>query len=109
MKSDSIPEPEKKPAEEVDSAGCAPTPLLGFLWDFRERAVNHTSYLYGIMTAFSGLYLIEGLFPLTAWPLVKAMACAIAAKRFQSLHALSCDPNDQREGPPTKTSTEANQ
>lgn len=25
MKSDSTPEPEKKPAEEVDSAGCAPT------------------------------------------------------------------------------------
>lgn len=25
MKSDTTPEPEKKPAEEVDSAGCAPT------------------------------------------------------------------------------------
>jgi hypothetical protein len=25
MKSDSTPEPEKKPSEEVDSAGCAPT------------------------------------------------------------------------------------
>lgn len=71
------------------------TVLFGFLWDFRERAVNHASYLYGFFTVGSMIWMIEGAFGGDPWDFAKGVGAAITAKFFQSRHPLISDPNDK--------------
>jgi len=91
----------KTDAVEVASHG-----LFGFLWDFRERAVNHASYLYGFFTVGSMLWMIEGIFIGDPWDFAKAMGAAITAKFFQTRHPLIGDPNVQSV-PPERSAPDA--
>ncbi len=89
-----------KPTTNVIGVGC--DALFGFLWDFRERAVNHASYLYGFFTVGSMVWMIEGVFGGDPWDFAKAVCAAVTAKFFQTRHPLISPPNAEvKRGEPT--------
>ena len=83
----------KLDAKEPANSPLRAAALFGFLWDFRERAVNHASYLYGFFTVGAMLWMIEGVFLGDPWDFAKAIGAAITAKFFQTRHPLICNPN----------------
>lgn len=82
----------KKDVVEVASHG-----LFGFLWDFRERQVNHLSFWYGFLQATALCWIvrwaIDGIDQAFYWRAPLVMIVATAAKWCQHRHALKCDPN----------------
>lgn len=74
----------------------SPTNSAAFLWDFRERRVNHPSFWYGFFQALAMVWITRWVLEGTGFewwrvPLI-IMAC-IAAKWCQSRHDLHCDQN----------------
>ncbi len=86
-----------KPEQPTDE-GLSSSVLFGFLWDFRERAVNYASYLYGFFTVGAMLWMIEGIFVGDPWDFAKAIGAAITAKFFQTRHLLVTHPNTEISG-----------
>lgn len=90
----------KSDTENTAGGGCPSHGLFGFLFDFRERQVNHASFWYGFLQCLAMVWVLRWVWEGTgfAWwrvPLV-IMAC-IAAKWCQSRHPLKCDPNSDIE------------
>ena len=88
----SDPKPELAP-----SGGLHIRDLFGFLWDFRERQVNHLSFWYGFLQATALCWIvrwfIDGIDQAFYWRAPLVLLVAIAAKWCQHRHALKCDLN----------------
>lgn len=87
----------ENPTRGGSSSGAAT--LFGFLWDFRERQVNHLSFWYGFLQATALCWIvrwfIDGIDQAFYWRAPLVLIVAIAAKWCQHRHALKCDPNEQ--------------
>ena len=88
---------KKDTAESTDEGGLLIRDLFGFLWDFRERRVNHLSFWYGFLQATSLCWIvrwaIDGIDQAFCWRAPIIMIVAIAAKWCQHRHALKFNPN----------------
>jgi hypothetical protein len=87
----------KSDIEIKAGGGCSIRVLFGFVWDFRERQVNHLSFWYGFLQAMALCWIvrwaIDGIDAAFYWRAPMVLIVTTAAKWCQSRHDLKCDPN----------------
>ena len=79
--------------EEPDTVRTL-TPRVGalhFMWDFRERQVNHLSFWYGFLQCLAMVWVMRWVWEGTGfqwWRVPLVLVACVAAKWCQSRHAL---------------------